>query len=136
MVAPEEDHHQPSTSLVVYGHPRDLDSEIEAPPTKRPRTNSNNSSADHRIDPQLPPPSSVTAQERARQMMDEDFQDAVFLREPKPEPDMDVAQSLHDAQVGIVSNPFNTSSSGAADPLASRPPNQNQTEISGLHAAF
>nr|TKW36176.1 hypothetical protein SEVIR_2G423700v2 [Setaria viridis] len=131
MVAPEEDHHQPSTSLIVYGHPRDLDSEIEAPRIKRPRTNSNNFSADHCIDPQLSPPSSVTAQERARQMMDEDFQHAVFLREPKPEPDIDVAQSLHDAQVGIVSHPFNTSSSGAADPLASRPSVQNQTEISG-----
>ena len=68
--------------------------------------------------------------------MDEDFQQAVFLREPKPEPepDMDAAQSLHDVQVGIVSHMFNASSSGAAGPLALRPPNQNQIETSGLHA--
>ena len=72
----------------------------------------------------------------ARKIVDEDFQHAVFLREPKPEPepDMDAAHSLHDAQVGIVSHVFNTSSSGAAGPLAFLPPDQNQTETSGLHA--
>ncbi|CAL5061338.1 unnamed protein product [Urochloa decumbens] len=64
-------------------------------------------------------------------MIDEDFQHAVFLREPKPEPDVDVAQSFQDAQVGIISHPFNTCSSGAAGPLALCPPNQNQAEISG-----
>ncbi|CAN6212529.1 unnamed protein product [Urochloa humidicola] len=131
MVAPEEDHHQPSTSLVVHGAPCDLDSETEAPRIKRPRINSNNFPADHTIDAQLTPSSSISARERARQMIDEGFQHAVFLREPKPEPDMDVAQSFQDAQVGIVSHPFNTCSAGAADPLAWCPPNKNQTEISG-----
>ncbi|CAN6226322.1 unnamed protein product [Urochloa humidicola] len=133
MVAPEENHHQPSTSHVVHGAPWDLDSETEAPRIKRPRINSNNFPADHSINAQLPPSSSITAQERARQMIDGEFQDAVFLREPKPEPDMDVAlaQSFQDAQVGIVSHPFNTCSSGAADPLAVCPPNKNQTEMTG-----
>ncbi|CAL5085086.1 unnamed protein product [Urochloa decumbens] len=131
MVAPEEDHHQPSTSLVVHGGPCDLDSETEAPRIKRPRTNSNIFSADHSIDPQLFPSSSTAAKERAKQMIDEEFQHAVFLREPKPEPDVDVAQSFQDAQVGVISHPFNTCSSGAAGPLALCPPNQNQTEISG-----
>ncbi|RLN34472.1 histone-lysine N-methyltransferase SUVR4-like isoform X2 [Panicum miliaceum] len=131
MVAPEEDHHQPSMSLVVHGGPCDLDSGTEAPRLKRPRTSSNNCSADHSIDPQLSPPSPLTAHKMARKVVDADFQHAVFLREPKPEPDMDAAQSLHDAQVGIVSHMFNTSSLGAAGPLALRPPDQNQTETSG-----
>jgi len=134
MVAPEEDHYQPSTSLVVHGGPCDLDIETEAPPVKRPRTSSNNFSADHSIDHHLSPSSPLTVHKMARKIVDEDFQHAVFLREPKPEPDMDGAQSLHDAQVGIVSHMFNTSSSGAAGPLALRPPNQNQIETSGLHA--
>jgi len=131
MVAPEEDHYQPSASLVARGGPCDLDSETEAPRVKRPRTSSNNFSADHSIDHQLSPSSPLTAHEMARKIMDEDFQQAVFLREPKPEPDMDAAQSLHDVQVGIVSHMFNASSSGAAGPLALRPPNQNQIETSG-----
>jgi len=104
MVAPEEDHYQPSTSLVVHGGPCDLDIETEAPPVKRPRTSSNNFSADHSIDHHLSPSSPLTVHKMARKIVDEDFQHAVFLREPKPEPDMDGAQSLHDAQVGIVSH--------------------------------
>ncbi|OEL34616.1 Histone-lysine N-methyltransferase SUVR4 [Dichanthelium oligosanthes] len=141
MVALEEDRHQPSTSLVVHGGPStslvvhggpcDLDSETEAPRMKRPRTNSIDISADHSIDSQLSPSSSATALKRARQMMDQDFQDAAFLREPKPEPDIDDAQNFHDVQVGIISYPFSTSSSGAADPLALHTPSQNQSEISG-----
>nr|CAB3458794.1 unnamed protein product [Digitaria exilis] len=111
---PEEDGHQPSISLVVHGGPCDF--ETEAPLIRRPRTNSNNLSADHSIGPELFPSSSNTAHNRAKQMIDEDFQHAVFLREPKLEPDMDATQSFHDAQVGIVSHPFNTSPSGAADP--------------------
>ncbi|KAF8679099.1 hypothetical protein HU200_045861 [Digitaria exilis] len=128
---PEEDGHQPSISLVVHGGPCDF--ETEAPLIRRPRTNSNNLSADHSIGPELFPSSSNTAHNRAKQMIDEDFQHAVFLREPKLEPDMDATQSFHDAQVGIVSHPFNTSPSGAADPhpLEVHLPNKNQSVISG-----
>ncbi|WVZ81504.1 hypothetical protein U9M48_028873 [Paspalum notatum var. saurae] len=125
MVAPEEDHHQPSTSLVIYGGPCHVDNETDAPCIKRPRTDSNNFEASRSVDPKLSPSSSVTAQKRARQMMDEDFQHAVFLREPKPEPDMDVAPSFHDTQVSIVSHPPD-----AADPLALHPHDQNQSKLS------
>ncbi|WVZ81478.1 hypothetical protein U9M48_028852 [Paspalum notatum var. saurae] len=95
MVAPEEDHHQPSTSLVIYGGPCHVDIDTDVPCIKRPRTDSNNFEASRSVDPQLCPSASVTAHKRARLMMDEDFQHAVFLREPKPEPDMDVAPSFH-----------------------------------------
>uniref|UniRef100_A0A0A9GZV8 Uncharacterized protein n=1 Tax=Arundo donax TaxID=35708 RepID=A0A0A9GZV8_ARUDO len=82
-------------------------------------------------------PSSVTAHKRTRQMMDEDFQHAVFLREPKLEPDMDAvpysaaASSCQNAQVGIISHLHNTSFLGSADPVALPPPNQNPSNISG-----
>lgn len=135
---PEEDRHRPSTSLVVHGGPCDFVNDEEAPLIKRPRTSANNLSADHSIGSQLYPASSVAAKERAKQMMDEDFQNVVFLREPKPEPDMDATQSFHDAQVGIVSHPFDARPSAVVDPhpLAVLPPDHNQSEISGLHSPF
>ncbi|KAJ1273615.1 hypothetical protein BS78_06G295600 [Paspalum vaginatum] len=125
MVAPEEDHHQPSTSLVIYGGPCHVDSETDVPCIKRPRTDYS-SEASRSDDPRLSPSSSVTAHKRARQMVDEDFQHAVFLREPKPEPDMDVALTFHDTQVSIVSH-----SPDAADPIALHSHDQNQSKLSG-----
>ncbi|GJN01198.1 hypothetical protein PR202_ga18445 [Eleusine coracana subsp. coracana] len=83
-------------------------------------------------------PSSIPAHKKARQMMDEDFQHAVFLKEPKPEPDMEAIQynaslpSCQNDQVGISSHPLNiSSSSGAAHPLALLPPDQYTSKISG-----
>jgi hypothetical protein len=139
-VALDESHHQSSTSIVIHGGPCNLDGE---------RTHSLeqtlNFAADHSIDPQSSPSSSVTtAHKRASQMMDEVFQHAVlsrvfrhvvFLREPKPEPD-----GFHDAQDPAwhyFQSVQNTCSSGDAGPLAMHPPDQNQSEISsGLHAPF
>lgn len=58
------------------------------------------------------------AQKRAIQMMDQDFQHAIFLREPKPEPDTDdlqctaPASSCQNAQSGrVASHPLNASTS-------------------------
>ncbi|KAL6651694.1 hypothetical protein ACP70R_010619 [Stipagrostis hirtigluma subsp. patula] len=153
----DDHHHRHSTSLVVHGGPCDLDSEADAPRIKKPRTNATNFTADQSIGTHSPlsaadvqttrastqfhqataadrMPSSVTVHKRARQMMDEDFQHAVILREPKPEPDMEfsaAASSCHNAQVGIISHPLNASSSCAADPQALPPPDQNRSKISG-----
>jgi hypothetical protein len=78
-------------------------------------------------------PSSLPAHKKARQMMDEDFQHAVFLKEPKPEPDMDTVQ--YNGSVSSCQNDQNISSSAAAvRPLALLPPDQYKSKISGLHS--
>jgi len=73
------------------------------------------------------------AQKRAIQMMDEDFQHAVFLREPKPEPDTDdlqctaPASSCQNAQPGcITSHLLNASTSDT-------PPVHAPLQISGAN---
>jgi hypothetical protein len=74
-------------------------------------------------------PSSLPAHKKARQMVDEDFQHAVFLKEPKPEPDMDTVQ--YNGSISSCQNDQNISSSAAAvRPLALLPP----SKISGLHS--
>ncbi|XP_015692152.1 probable inactive histone-lysine N-methyltransferase SUVR2 isoform X2 [Oryza brachyantha] len=81
---------------------------------------------------------SVTAPKRPRQMMDEDFQHTAFLKEPKPEPDMDARQGAAvtsdcpNSQPGLIDYPLNASSSRVTLPLALPPPDQNVPQISGL----
>ncbi|KAG8066866.1 hypothetical protein GUJ93_ZPchr0004g40381 [Zizania palustris] len=81
--------------------------------------------------------SSVTAHKRPRQMMDEDFQHAAFLREPKPDPDIDALQDstvtshCSNPQLGLVDHPPNANSSRVALPLALPLPDQNVPQISG-----
>ncbi|TVU16735.1 hypothetical protein EJB05_40312 [Eragrostis curvula] len=158
---PEDDHNLFSTPLAMIDTSCDLDSETDAPRIKRPThfstalrllpsatdgtmslsplgesngpqtrvpTQSRQSMADGM-------PSSVPAHKRARQMLDEDFQHAVFFKEPKPEPELDAVQysapsssCKNAAQVAIISHPLNISSSShAADP----PHNQYTSKISG-----
>uniref|UniRef100_A0A804MD41 Histone-lysine N-methyltransferase SUVR4 n=1 Tax=Zea mays TaxID=4577 RepID=A0A804MD41_MAIZE len=64
----------------------------------------------------VPSHGNTAHKKRAIQMMDEDFQHTVFLREPKPEPDTDdlqcsaPASSCQNAQLGrIASHPLNAS---------------------------
>uniref|UniRef100_A0A0E0KXC7 SET domain-containing protein n=1 Tax=Oryza punctata TaxID=4537 RepID=A0A0E0KXC7_ORYPU len=165
---PDDDHH----SLTLCGASRDADTETDEPRTKKPRTNSTpqspppladdqdataaispqSQSASPRFRPQTrasarlrqASPSSVTAtHKRPRQIVDEDFQDAAFLREPKPEPNIDmdivmdaiqgtaVTSDCPNAQLGLIDYPLNASSSRVALPLALPPPDQNVPQISG-----
>ena len=63
------------------------------------------------------------AQKRAIQMMDEDFQHAVFLREPKPEPDTDdlqctaPASSCQNAQPGCITSHLLNASTSDTPPV-------------------
>lgn len=162
---PDDDHHP----LTLCGASRDVDTETDEPRTKKPRaTNSDPQSPpsltddqdvpaaisppSHGASPQFRPqtrasarlrqasPSSVTAaHKRPRQMMDEDFQDSAFLREPKPEPDIDMdaiqgtaaTSDCPNAHLGLIDYPLNASSSRVALPLALLPPDQNVPQISG-----
>jgi hypothetical protein len=46
--------------------------------------------------------SSLPAHKKVRQMMDEDFQHVVFLKEPKPQPDMDTVHITVPYQTAIM----------------------------------
>lgn len=167
---PDDDHHP----LTLCGASRDVDTETDEPRTKKPRaTNSDPQSPpsltddqdvpaaisppSHGGSPQFRPqtrasarlrqasPSSVTAaHKRPRQMMDEDFQDSAFLREPKPEPDIDMdaiqgtaaTSDCPNAHLGLIDYPLNASSSRVALPLALLPPDQNVPQISGSPTKF
>lgn len=65
---------------------------------------------------------------RRRQVMEEDLQHDVFLREPKPEPDDMDASNCQNAQLGLVDLPHGARSSRV---LALPPPDRNSKRISG-----
>ena len=100
MFTPEDDDQRPSTSLAVVR--KDPDNRISAP----------RSGTDSRATPLGPHPTQAASPTQTRalskqrqmqmQMMDEDFQQPVFLREPKPEPvDMDAVDCLN-VQPGLI----------------------------------
>lgn len=168
---PDDDLNHYSTPLAIIGSSCDMDCATDQTRIKRPTTTTNftaDCSVDPRPLPStleehddtmsISPlqtrastrsrqstedgmPSSIPAHKKARQMIDEDFQHAVFLKEPKPEPDTEYNASVPNCvndQVGVISHPLNISpsSSGAAHPLALLPPDQCTSEISGLNTSF
>ncbi|XBJ04755.1 hypothetical protein VPH35_023647 [Triticum aestivum] len=127
MFTPEDDDQRPSTSLAVVR--KDPDNRITAP---RSRTGS-------RANPLGPDPTQAASPTQTRalskrrqmqmQMMDGDFQQPVFLREPKPEPvDMDAVDCLN-VQPGLIHR-SRKRSAPSSEFLALPPPEQTPTQIS------
>lgn len=128
MFTPEYDD-QPSTSLAVVR--KDPDNHISAP---RSRTDSRaNSLGPNPIQAASPTQTRALSKRRQMQMMDEDFQQPVFLREPKPEPvDMDAVDCLN-VQPGLIHR-SRKRSAPSSEFLALPPPEQTPQQISeGSH---
>ncbi|XP_048559283.1 histone-lysine N-methyltransferase SUVR4-like [Triticum urartu] len=127
MFTPEDDDQRPSTSLAVVR--KDPDNRITAP---RSRTGSRANLLGS--DPtQAASPTQTRALSKQRQMqmqmMDEDFQQPVFLREPKPEPvDMDAVDCLN-VQPGLIHR-SRKRSAPSSEFLALPPPEQTPKQIS------
>ncbi|KAF7011274.1 hypothetical protein CFC21_025601 [Triticum aestivum] len=100
MFTPEDDDQRPSTSLAVVR--KDPDKHISAPRSGTgPRANPLGA---HPTQAASPTQTRALSKQRQMQMqmMDEDFQQPVFLREPKPEPvDMDAVDCLN-VQPGLI----------------------------------
>lgn len=129
MFTPEDDDQRPSTSLAVVR--KDPDNHISAP---RSRTDSRaNSLGPNPIQAASPTQTRALSKRRQMQMMDEDFQQPVFLREPKPEPvDMDAVDCLN-VQPGLIHR-SRKRSAPSSEFLALPPPEQTPQQISeGSH---
>ncbi|KAM3390039.1 hypothetical protein ACQJBY_011915 [Aegilops geniculata] len=127
MFTPEDDYQRPSTSLSVIR--KDPDNRIGAP----------RSGTGSRANPLGPDPTQAASPTQTRalskrrqmqmQMMDEDFQQPVFLREPKPEPvDMDAVDCLN-VHPGLIHR-SRKRSAPSSEFLALPPPDQNPKQIS------
>ncbi|XP_044968019.1 histone-lysine N-methyltransferase SUVR4-like [Hordeum vulgare subsp. vulgare] len=124
MFTPEDDDQRPSTSLAVVR--KDPDYHIGAPRSRAARSRAN---------PLGPNPARASSPPHTRalskqmQMMDEDFQQPVFLREPKPEPvDMDAVHCLN-VQPGLIHR-SRKRSAPSSEFLALPPPEQTPKQIS------